>query len=151
MTAAGNCPIGETGRLASPSVGGRADDRLSLSRLRIGVCSALDVAGRFDDEFCGRPNAMLLGMGLIPNNMSGSDRTALARVRAWARELWRLGGEDSVVVTELACSEPGCPPLETVVLIAAVDRPTVQHKLHLPAADVRLEDLQALVDQEPSV
>jgi len=94
---------------------------------------------------------MLLGMGPIPSNMSGSDRSALARVRAWARELWRLGDEDSVVVTELACSEPGCPPLETVVLIAAVDRPTVQHKLHLPAAHVRLEDLQALVDQEPSV
>ena len=94
---------------------------------------------------------MLLGMGLIPSNMSGSDRSALARVRAWARELWCLGDEDSVVVTELACSEPGCPPLETVVLIAAVDRPTVQHKLHLPATDVRLEDLQALVDQEPSV
>ena len=90
-------------------------------------------------------------MGLIPNNMNRSDRTALARVRGWARELWRLDDEDSVVVTELACSEPGCPPLETVVLIAAVDRPTVQRKLHLPAAHVRFEDLQALVDQEPSV
>ena len=94
---------------------------------------------------------MLLGMGLIPNNRGGSDKAALGRIRGWARELWRLGDEDTVIVTELACSEPGCPPLETVVLIAAVNRPTVQHKLHLPAAHVRLEDLQALIDQESSI
>lgn len=94
---------------------------------------------------------MLLGMGFIPNNADEPDRSGPARVRTWARELWRLGDQDTVVVTELACSEPGCPPLETVVLIAAAGRPTVQHKLHLPAVDVCLEDLQALVDQEPSV
>jgi hypothetical protein len=64
--------------------------------------------------------------------------------------MWALGDEDSVIVTELQCSEPGCPPLETVVLIAAAGRATVQHKLHCAAGDVRFEDLQALVDQEPS-
>ena len=90
-------------------------------------------------------------MSLITDKAGGSDREGLARVRVWAREVWGLGEEDSVIVTELQCSEPGCPPLETVVLIAAAGRPTVQHKLHCPAGDVRLEDLQALVDQEPSV
>lgn len=64
--------------------------------------------------------------------------------------MWALGEEDSVVVTELACAEEGCPPLETVVLIAAAGRPTVQHKLHLPAADVRRDDLLALVEKEHS-
>ena len=89
-------------------------------------------------------------MSLIPGRVGGSDREALARVRRWARELWGLGDEDSVIVTELRRSEPGCPPLETVVLIAASGRPTVQHKLHSAARDVRLEDLQALARQETS-
>ena len=73
-----------------------------------------------------------------------------ARVRGWARELWRLGEGDSVVVSELRCSEPGCPPLETVVLIAAEGRPTFQHKLRLGASDIRREDLQALYAKESS-
>ena len=90
-------------------------------------------------------------MGLIPNSAGGHDKAGLARVRAWAREVWHLGEEDSVFTTELRCTEPGCPPLETVVVIAAAGRPTVQHKLHRPAGDVRFEDLQALVNQEPSV
>ena len=90
-------------------------------------------------------------MGPISNTAGGYDKAGLARVRAWAREAWHLGEEDSVVVTELRCTEPGCPPLETVVVIAAAGRPTVQHKLHCPAGDVRFEDLQALVNQEPSV
>jgi len=72
------------------------------------------------------------------------NRSAVARVRGWAREVWELGEGDSVVVTELECGEPGCPPLETVILIAAEARPTVQHKLHLAARDVRREHLVTL-------
>jgi hypothetical protein len=77
-----------------------------------------------------------------------SDAAASARVRQWARELWQLGDEDSVLVTQLRCSEPGCPPLETVIVIAAAGQPTVQHKLHKPTAEVSREDLQALRSEE---
>jgi hypothetical protein len=69
-------------------------------------------------------------------------------VRRWARELWQLGDEDSVLVTQLQCTEPGCPPLETVIVIAAAGQPTVQHKLHKPAAEISREDLQALRSEE---
>jgi hypothetical protein len=92
---------------------------------------------------------MVRGVSLLDPPIK-SDPQALARVRGWARELWRLGEEDSVVVSELRCSEPGCPPLETVVLIAAEGRPTFQHKLHLGASDIRREDLQALYAKESS-
>ena len=90
---------------------------------------------------------MVRGVSLLDPPIK-SDPQALARVREWARELWGLREEDSVVVSELRCSEPGCPPLETVVLIAASDRPTFQHKLHLAASDMRREDLQALYAKE---
>ena len=89
-------------------------------------------------------------MSLIRVGDGSGDRDALVRVRGWARELWRLSDEDSLLVTELACSEPGCPPRETVFVIAPAGRPTVQRKLHRPVADVTREELEALVSQEPS-
>jgi nitrate reductase delta subunit len=40
---------------------------------------------------------------------------AVAQVEAWVRERFRLPPEATVMVSELACQVPGCPPLETVV------------------------------------
>ena len=76
------------------------------------------------------------------------DRTALARVRGWVRELAHLGDGDGVMVSELACSEPGCPPLETVIVIAPAGGATHQHKLHAAAHEVRREDLQDLFSRK---
>ena len=86
-------------------------------------------------------------MSLVLGNDRG-DPAIAARVRRWAREFWQLGDDDSVLVTQLRCSEPGCPPLETAIVIAAAGQPTVQHKLHKSVAEVSREDLQALRSQE---
>jgi nitrate reductase delta subunit len=40
---------------------------------------------------------------------------AVAQVEAWVRERFRLPPEATVMVSELACQVPGCPPLETVI------------------------------------
>ena len=40
---------------------------------------------------------------------------ALVRVEAEVRQRFRLSPATTVLVTELACELPGCPPLETVV------------------------------------
>src|SRR5262245_13190575 len=40
---------------------------------------------------------------------------ALERARAWTRERFVLAPHDTVLVAEIACGVPGCPPLETVV------------------------------------
>jgi hypothetical protein len=40
---------------------------------------------------------------------------ALERVREWVRERFRLGPESAILVAEVACDLPGCPPLETAV------------------------------------
>lgn len=46
---------------------------------------------------------------------SADARAAFARIEAWTRRRFRLATEDAVLVTEIACGLPGCPPLETVV------------------------------------
>ena len=40
---------------------------------------------------------------------------ALERVREWVRERFKLAPEAAIMVSEVACNLPGCPPLETVV------------------------------------
>jgi nitrate reductase delta subunit len=40
---------------------------------------------------------------------------ALDRVKEWTRERFTLSQDTVILVSEIACSLPGCPPLETVV------------------------------------
>ena len=72
-----------------------------------------------------------------------TDQAAAARIRALAIELWTLPPDAAVAVTEMRCTEPGCPPLETVVVVAPRAGETFQRKFHKPAAQVTREDLQA--------
>jgi hypothetical protein len=41
---------------------------------------------------------------------------ALARVREWTRTRFLLAADETVMVSELACRVPGCPPIETHVV-----------------------------------
>jgi nitrate reductase delta subunit len=40
---------------------------------------------------------------------------ALEQVREWVRTRFKLSPETPIMVAELACNLPGCPPLETAV------------------------------------
>ena len=40
---------------------------------------------------------------------------AVLRLKAWTRERFALPGDAPIMVAELACALPGCPPLETVI------------------------------------
>ena len=40
---------------------------------------------------------------------------ALDRVREWTRQRFKLPPEAAILVSELECRLPGCPPLETVI------------------------------------
>jgi hypothetical protein len=49
---------------------------------------------------------------------------ALRALKAAARALFDAGEDEAVVVNELSCTEPGCPPIETVVaLLRAGSKP----------------------------
>ena len=57
------------------------------------------------------------------------------------REALSLPDDTTVTVTELACLEEGCAPIETVVALLRPDAPPLQHKLHKPTDAVSAEDL----------
>ena len=52
-----------------------------------------------------------------------------------------------VLVTELKCSEPGCPPVETIVALLGADGRNLQTKIHQPVIAIRAEQLQDLCRQ----
>jgi nitrate reductase delta subunit len=47
---------------------------------------------------------------------SPEDGAALDRLRGWTRARFTLANEDTVMVSEIACAVPGCPPIETHVV-----------------------------------
>ena len=65
---------------------------------------------------------------------------ALDRVREWTRERFELGEDSAILVAEVACAVPGCPPLETVIAFWSGER---RHhtKVFKPVADVVEDDL----------
>jgi len=66
---------------------------------------------------------------------------ALDRVKDWTRESLELADEDTVLVAEVACARPGCPPLETVVTFWTRVGERHWFKVFKPVADVVFDDL----------
>lgn len=65
---------------------------------------------------------------------------ALDRVREWTRQRFKLTADAAILVSELECRLPGCPPLETVIAFWENDK-RHHFKLFKPVAQVALDDL----------
>ena len=79
------------------------------------------------------------GIGFARNDPAHAQ--ALDRVRTWTRERFKLADHVPVVVAEIACGLPGCPPLETVVAFWTADDRRHQFKLFKPVQEVASDDL----------
>ena len=66
------------------------------------------------------------------------------RIKRWVREAWVLSSEATVMVTELECREPGCPPIETVLALLEGPGKTRQYKIHKSAAEISRADVEGL-------
>lgn len=85
------------------------------------------------------------------NLFDGRKATApeqIERVKAMARECWRVSEQTTIMVTELECREPGCPPIETVIALLEGPGRNRQYKIHKPAADVSRSDVERLAAGE---
>jgi hypothetical protein len=72
---------------------------------------------------------------------SAAELQALEQVTAWTRERFKLPAETVVLVSELACTQPGCPPLETVVAFWTADATRHFFKMFKPVTAVVMDDL----------
>ena len=74
---------------------------------------------------------------------SPSAQEARERIRQDVQRLLGLGEEVPILVTELACQEEGCPPIETVIAILTTPGQPRQFKIHRPMVELTLGDLEA--------
>ncbi len=70
------------------------------------------------------------------------DAAALADLKSMVTELLSLDDADHIAVAELACDEPGCPDLETVVTVTRAHGETVVLRFPGAVADVTSAEVQ---------
>src|SRR5262245_22778770 len=80
--------------------------------------------------------AMLRALNTHPEHVA-----ALDRVRDWTRQRFRLRPAPTILLSQVSCRLPGCPPLETVVAFWTGGARRHQFKLFKPVAEVTPDDL----------
>src|SRR5919201_3667082 len=65
-------------------------------------------------------------------------------VKEWVAAAAGTPEDATIVVSELACSEPGCPPYEVVMAVMLPGHAPVQRKLHKRLADLTREEVSRL-------
>jgi hypothetical protein len=80
----------------------------------------------------------------LPGTRPKNERNQVMQIKQWVLETFELTEDMSVLVTELQCTEEGCPPLETVIAILEGPGQTRQYKLHKALVEVTLLDVAAL-------
>ena len=79
---------------------------------------------------------MLIGKGPRRPNLE-----RVRRIKEALREALSLSHDTTVTVTELACLEEGCAPIETAIGLLRPNAQQLQYKLHKPTDAIDAEDL----------
>ena len=66
---------------------------------------------------------------------------AIARVKEWTRARFKLPQEATILVSQVTCALPGCPPLETVVAFWTEADRRHHFRLFKPVREVVYDDL----------
>lgn len=69
-----------------------------------------------------------------------------ARIKQWMTDYGTVPESATIMVTELACREPGCPPLETVVAVLEGGHQW-KTTLHKAIDEVSEEDVRAIAQR----
>jgi hypothetical protein len=75
----------------------------------------------------------------------------LTAIKAQTRQDLRLTADDTVVVRQLDCTEPGCPPVETAIAVLAADGTTRCWTLHHPVTDITPQLLADALATSPAI
>ena len=59
-----------------------------------------------------------------------------------------LGASDALAVNEIACADPGCPDMETIVLVMRAGEPTRALRVRRPMDAVGGDEIAALVEED---
>jgi hypothetical protein len=71
-----------------------------------------------------------------------------ARLKQILRDALNLGEADALALNEIACPDPDCPDMETVVLVMRSGAPTRALRIRRPLSAVDTDDIAALVAED---
>jgi hypothetical protein len=74
---------------------------------------------------------------------SKPEAEALRRVKAWAVATLGASPDTAFAVNEIACTDPSCPGIETVILVMEPGRKTQAVKIGKPIEEVTEDDIRA--------
>ena len=72
-----------------------------------------------------------------------ADPAKLKQIKSWVYECFIIDPDMPISIHQLRCSEPGYPPMETV--IAVMSTPIRQIKIHKAIAQIEREDISQSV------
>ena len=78
---------------------------------------------------------------LIGHSSKKPNLEVVRRIKRTLREALSLSSEATLTITELACLEEDCAPVETVFGLLRPNAPQLQHKVHKPTDGVDATDL----------
>lgn len=71
------------------------------------------------------------------------DAEAVERVKGWVQAALGASPETTLAVNEIACTDPACPAIETVILVMEPGRKTLAFKVGKPIEEVTEQDVGA--------
>nr|WP_246389225.1 hypothetical protein [Microvirga mediterraneensis] len=74
------------------------------------------------------------------------DRQAIERVKDLARTALEVAPDTAFAVNEIACNDPGCPGIETVILVMEPGKKTQALKIAKPLDEVTEQDIIRALD-----
>lgn len=79
---------------------------------------------------------------------SAAQAALSARLKTDLAAALGLGAADSLAVNEIACADPGCPDMETIVLVMRAGEPTRALRIPRPMEAVGIAQIAALVEED---
>ena len=80
-------------------------------------------------------------MVLLRQSRTKPNLDQIRKIKVTLRQSLKLSEEDTITVTELACLEEDCAPLETVIGLLRDGHPQIQHRIHKPTNSIETHDL----------
>ena len=78
---------------------------------------------------------------LIGGSKPKTNLDMVRKIKGTLEKALSLPDSATISITELACLEEGCPPVETVVELLQAGSNPLQHKFHKPAGEFKAADL----------
>ncbi len=81
-------------------------------------------------------------MELFSQTTPKADPEKIREIKTWVYEILEIDEEVTVSISQLRCTEPVCPPVETVIIVMTI--PARQYKIHKPIDALRYRDVSAI-------